>query len=471
MFVFTRPGRVQSKGRMGENLAARPPPRPAAEQSTTEEPDMASESITLEGHLIHGRVLANVLDEIAQVDGADYDIIDLHIGDHRDDVSFARIEVTASTEGDLARLLDRLQQHGANPDTVEDATLAEADVNGAFPSGFYSTTNLETEVRLGGRWIPVAHPEMDCGIVVDDSGPRTIPMEEVGRGMKIVMAGLGIRVAPVEPPRGERGRGFEFMSSDVSSEKPKALLVDRVAAHMREVKSSRARILWVAGPALVHTGAGPDLSALIRAGYVDALFAGNGLAAHDIESNMFGTSLGVHLEKGMPAEHGHEHHIRAINELRRHGSFRAAIDAGLFNDGIVYHLVRHGVDYLFGGSVRDDGPLPEVVSDMAQVQSRLRELIWGPSGDDLVGFCIVVGTMLHGIAAGNCLPASVPLACVDISQATVTKLMDRGSWQSIGIITDVGLFVRELAERLAAGEIRETEAERKAREAGARTRR
>jgi hypothetical protein len=186
---------------------------------------------------------------------------------------------------------------------------------------------------------------------------------------------------------------------------------------------------------------------------VNGVFAGNGLAAHDIEANLFGTSLGVYLEHGLPAEHGHEHHIRAINELRRHGSFRAAIDAGVFGDGIVFHLVRAGVDYLFGGSVRDDGPLPEVVSDMAEVQRRLRELIWGPNGNDLVGFCIVAGTMLHGIATGNCLPASVPLACIDINQATVTKLMDRGSWQSIGVITDIGLFISDLARRLAPEEL------------------
>ncbi len=431
---------------------------------------MPSETVALEGHLIGGRVLANVLDEIAQFEGAGYSIVDLRIGDGQNDLSFAELRVSASTEEDLARLLDRLQQHGANPETEEDAVLVPADVDGAFPENFYSTTNLDTEVRVGGRWIPVIHPEMDCGLVVEEENVRTIPMGDVEQGMRIVMAGLGIRVVPLEP-REEGGPGFGFMSSDISSEKPKALLLDQVAELMRGVKSEGKRILWVAGPAVIHTGAAPDLSALVRGGYVDALFAGNGVAAHDIESNMFGTSLGVHLEHGTPAEHGHEHHIRAINELRRHGSFAAAIEAGLFGDGIVYNLVRRAVPYLFGGSVRDDGPLPEVVSDTVDVQRRLRELIWGPDGDDLVGFCIVVGTMLHGIATGNCLPASVPLACVDINQATVTKLMDRGSWQSIGIITDVGLFIRELAERLVPSEVREPAADAEARAAGSRTRR
>ena len=412
---------------------------------------MPSETITLSGHIIDSLTLPGVLDEIIDF-GASYETVELRLGVRHEDESLARLRVTTETDDELSRLLDRLQHLGANPDTVEDAQIAEADVTGSFPEGFYSTTNLETEIRIDGHWVPVIHPEMDCGIVVSDEGARTIPMGEVSSGMRVVMAGLGIRVTPIDRPRGENRQAFEFMSSDVSSEKPKALLVAQVAQMLRGVKEQGRRIMWVAGPAVVHTGSGPDLCALIRAGYVDAFFAGNGVAAHDIESNMFGTSLGVHLDQGIAMEHGHEHHIRAVNQVRRHGSFTAAIDAGLIKGGIVYDLVSSGAEFVFGGSVRDDGPLPDVVTDMLEVQRRVRELIWGRDGDDLVGFCIVVGTMLHGIATGNCLPASVPLVCVDINQATVTKLMDRGSFQSVGIITDVGLFIRGLAERLAEEE-------------------
>jgi lysine-ketoglutarate reductase/saccharopine dehydrogenase-like protein (TIGR00300 family) len=415
-----------------------------------------SENVTLEGQIIDALTLPTVLDEIIAL-GASFEILDLQVGTRHEDPSFAKIKVTAEGEADLASVIERLRRHGANPETVEDVRLEVANRDGAFPPGFYSTTNLETEVRLHGHWIRVERPEMDCGIVVDDDGARTLPMADVRSGTSIVMRGLGIRVSPPERPRGDERQAFEFMSSDISSEKPKGLLVDQVAAQMKEIKGQGKRIMWVAGPALVHTGSAPDLCALIRAGYVDAFFAGNGLAAHDIEANMFGTSLGVNLHEGIAAEHGHEHHIRAINELRRHGSFEAAIEAGVFDDGVVYHLVKRGSSYLFGGSVRDDGPLPEVVTEMAEVQRRLRDLIWGADGQNLVGFCIVVGTMLHGIATGNCLPASVPLVCVDINQATVTKLMDRGSFQSMGIITDVGLFVRELAERLAPDEMLRTE--------------
>jgi lysine-ketoglutarate reductase/saccharopine dehydrogenase-like protein (TIGR00300 family) len=428
-----------------------------------------SETITLEGHILDSMALTKVLDEITEL-GASFRIVDLKIGAGNDDASVARIEITAGSEEELVGVIERMSQHGANADTVEDARLEIADVEGALPAGFYSTTNLETEVRLEGKWVRVDRPEMDCALVVENGRVRTIPMAEVQRGMSIVMGGLGLRVIPLESPGDDGGQSFEFMSSDVSSEKPKALLVEQVADQMREVKDRGERILWVAGPACVHTGAGPDMCALIRAGYVQALFAGNGVAAHDIESNMFGTSLGVYLAQGVPAEHGHEHHIRAINELRRHGSFKAAIDAGIFSDGIVYHLVKHGCEYLFGGSVRDDGPLPEVVSDMVEVQKRLRDIIWGQDGKP-IGFCIVVGTMLHGIATGNCLPASVPLVCVDINQATVTKLMDRGSWQSMGIITDVGLFIRELAELLAPDEVQRPSKDERVRLAASRTRR
>lgn len=429
---------------------------------------MPSENVVLQGHIIEALILPRALDEIIE-SGAGFEIVDLNVGTRHEDTSYAKIKVTADSEDLLARLIERLRQHGANPETVEDASFVEADRDGCFPPGFYSTTNLETEIRMEGAWRRVQRPEMDCGVVVEKNIPRTVAMSDVRAGMSIVMAGLGIRVLPLEIPSVGDRQVFEFMTSTVSSEKPKTLLVDQVADRMRAAKAEGARLLWVAGPAVVHTGSGPDVSALIRAGYVDALFAGNGVAAHDIESNMYGTSLGVYMSEGLPAESGHEHHIRAINEVRRHGSFKAAIDAGVFTDGIVYHLIKHDVDYLFGGSVRDDGPLPDVVTDMVEVQRQLREIIWGTGDKAPIGFCIVLGTMLHGIATGNCLPASVPLICVDINQATVTKLMDRGSWQSMGIITDIGLFISGLAERLAPDEIRRTDREAKVREAGTRT--
>ncbi|MCA1839602.1 MAG: TIGR00300 family protein, partial [Actinobacteria bacterium] len=252
---------------------------------------MPSEDVTLEGHIIDSLTLPTVLDEIVELGGT-FEIAELRVGTRHEDTSFARISVSTDDDDALAALVERLQQLGANPSTVEDAQLATADIAGSFPPGFYSTTNLETEVRVSGRWIRVVHPEMDCGIVVTGDDARTIPMAEVTSGMQIVMGGLGIRVTAPEKPRADDRQAFEFMSSNVSSEKPKSLLVEQVADQMRAVKERGERIMWVAGPAVVHTGSAPDVCALIRAGFVDALFAGNGVAAHDIESNMFGTSLG-----------------------------------------------------------------------------------------------------------------------------------------------------------------------------------
>jgi len=408
-----------------------------------------SEVVELRGHVIDSGLLGLVLDEIMER-GADYEIVRFDVGKRQGDSSYVAIQIDAPDERELMALIERLQSYGANPATDEDVTLRDAEQDGVFPEGFYSTTNLPTRIRLEGRWIDVANPEMDCGIVVDGRAgtARTIPMDEVRAGMALVCGVGGIKVSPRERPRpdGDAPR-FEFMSSEVSSEKPQALLVERVAEGMRECKAAGKKILWVAGPALVHTGSVQPTCALIRAGYMDVLFAGNALATHDIEGNLFGTSLGVSLSHGIPTEHGHEHHVRAINRVRRAGSIRAAVEQGIVTGGVMWHVVKHDVDHVLAGSVRDDGPLPEVIRDVMAAQQEMRRRI--PE----VGFALMVATLLHSIATGNMLPAHVPLVCVDINPASVTKLVDRGSVQSIGIVTDVGLFLRELAVRLAPDEL------------------
>jgi lysine-ketoglutarate reductase/saccharopine dehydrogenase-like protein (TIGR00300 family) len=242
-------------------------------------------------------------------------------------------------------------------------------------------------------------------------------------------------------PRGEEDE-FGFMSSAVSSEKPQALLVRQIAERLREVRDAGQRVLWVGGPAIVHTGAAPAMVRLVEAGWVDVLFAGNALATHDIEAALYGTSLGVDLARGSGVPHGHEHHIRAINTVRRAGSIAAAVQSGVLTGGVMHALVRAGKPFVLVGSVRDDGPLPDVYTDVIEGQRAMRAQLPG------VGFCIMVATMLHAIATGNLLPASVPLVCVDINPATVTKLADRGSAQAIGIVTDTGLFLEQLAREL-----------------------
>jgi lysine-ketoglutarate reductase/saccharopine dehydrogenase-like protein (TIGR00300 family) len=326
------------------------------------------------------------------------------------------------------------------------ATTRPAPADGVFPDDFYSTTNLETLVRLDREWLRVEQPEMDCGLVVAerDGRPvvRTVPVSDVRAGEQVVCGAAGVRVElPAPPVRGEET--FGFMSSAVSSEKPQALLVRQIADRLREVKAAGKRILWVGGPAVVHTGAAPAVVRLVRAGFVDVLFAGNALATHDIESALFGTSLGVDLARGSGVPHGHEHHIRAINTIRRAGSIAAAVDTGVLTSGVMHALVQAGKPFVLVGSVRDDGPLPDVHTDVIDGQRAMRAQLAD------VGFVIMVATMLHSIATGNLLPASIPLVCVDINPATVTKLADRGSAQATGIVTDIGLFLEQLARELA----------------------
>lgn len=404
---------------------------------------MRTETVEISGHLIDSGVLSRVLDDIREYDG-DYVIDRFDVGHEKTDISTARISVSAEDDESLQRLLMRLQTRGVNQVDPGQAETSLAERDGVFPDGFYSSTNLETDVRLNGTWIQVEHPEMDCGLIVDDSGDRvrvyTLPMADVRVGMKVVCGASGIKVRVPISTREEGG--FGFMESVVSSEKPQAVLVRQVADGMREAKAADKKVLWVAGPGVVHTGAAPAMVALVRAGFVDILFAGNAIATHDIEAALYGTSLGVDLAMGHGVEHGHEHHIRAINTIRKAGSIRAAVDQGVLTGGIMHALVTEGKDFVLVGSVRDDGPLPDVHTDVIEGQRAMRAQL------DDVGYCLMVATMLHSVATGNLLPASIPLVCVDINPATVTKLADRGSSQARGIVTDVGLFLEQLAGEL-----------------------
>jgi lysine-ketoglutarate reductase/saccharopine dehydrogenase-like protein (TIGR00300 family) len=397
-----------------------------------------SETVEITGHLMDSGVLARVLDDVLDY-GGDYTIEKLDVGKTHEDESYARIVVVADGHDDLERLLMRLQTHGVNQVDPGRARTSPAPADGVFPEDFYSTTNLETVVRLEEGWVPVEHPEMDCGLVVTGNRVRTVPVSDVRAGDSVVCGAAGIKV--VLQPREHKalGSSFEFMASTVSSEKPQALLVRQIADRMKEVKGDGGRILWVAGPAVVHTGASEPMAALVAHGWVDVLFSGNALATHDIESALFGTSLGVDLAHGQGVEHGHEHHIRAINTIRAAGSIAKAVDAGTLTAGVMHAMVKADKPFVLVGSVRDDGPLPDVYTDVIEGQRAMRAQLDG------VGFAIMVATMLHSIATGNILPASIPLVAVDINPATVTKLADRGSAQAIGIVTDIGLFLEQLA--------------------------
>jgi lysine-ketoglutarate reductase/saccharopine dehydrogenase-like protein (TIGR00300 family) len=402
----------------------------------------ATDVVEVSGHIIDSLILAKILDEIMDF-GADYRIVEMDVGKGPADQSRARIEVTAPDGEALADLLSRLHPHGAHPLHEPNAELVASTMEGVLPVGFYSTTNLPTWVKVGGDWLEVENPEMDCGLVVsaDRRRARTAPMHRVEMGELVVVGEEGVRVKPLERPSGRSP--FEFMASEVSSEKPKALLVAQVAERIRRSKSQGGRLLAVCGPALVHTGAGPDMASMVREGWVDVLFAGNGFATHDIESNMLGTSLGVSVREGHPTEGGHANHLRVISEVRRWGSIRAGVERGLLRSGVMYECVRQGIPFVLAGSIRDDGPLPDVITDVVVAQDTMRAHLGG------VRVAVMLASTLHAIATGNLLPAGVETYCVDINQAVVTKLADRGSHQALGLVTDVGLFLRDLVEHLA----------------------
>jgi lysine-ketoglutarate reductase/saccharopine dehydrogenase-like protein (TIGR00300 family) len=400
-----------------------------------------TEEIELRGHIIDSWVLPRVFDAVMDL-GGEFEVLDIRVGKKKDETSYARLRVTAPSAVQLAEIVTQLQELGAEVVGGGDVETKPAPRDGALPPDFYSTSNLPTEVRLSGRWIAVEGTEMDVAVVVDRKQNRasTRPMVHVKKGDPVAVGYEGIRVLPI--PRARESEVFSFMNSAVSSEKPKKLVIQEIAREMREVHERGGKVLFVGGPAIVHSGAGGRLAQMIREGHVDVLFGGNAIAAHDVESALYGTSLGVTLDSGLPAEGGHRNHMRAINAVRTAGSLAAAVESGLVQKGIMFEAVRKGIPMVLAGSIRDDGPIPDVVTDVIAAQERMRDALPG------VEMALMVCTMLHSIATGNLLPASVKTVVVDINPAVVTKLADRGSWQAVGLVTDAELFLRELADAL-----------------------
>lgn len=406
---------------------------------------MYSTDIELTGHLIDTQLLSRVIDGITE-SGGEFEIKESQIGRTHDDVSWARIAVSAQTCENLDRIIRKVVGLGAVAVDADEVGLAVVAKDGVCPDGFYSSTNMETLVNLGGEWIPVDNIEMDCAIVVDPVAKkaRCCPVGCVRKGEMAVIGSGGVRVEAMNKVADDEG--FSFMGSDVSSERQKALVVNEIAREMREIRSRGGKILMVAGPAVIHTGAGKYVARLVRAGYINVFFAGNAVAVHDVESVLHGTSLGVYLADGTSAPLGHMHHLLAINRIRDLGGLRQAVEKGVLTEGVMHALITNDVPFVLAGSIRDDGPLPDVITDSVQAQDAMRRSLPG------VEMALMISTMLHAIATGNLLPARVKTICVDINPATVTKLADRGSHQTIGIVSDVEWFLKELSSLLVEEE-------------------
>ena len=394
-----------------------------------------------EGHLIDSNILNAIFDKVIER-GAAFEVLEFSIGRTNDDFSRISLKVSAPSASGLQRLVEDLMQLGCNPADQTDALVRLADRDGCAPDDFYSTTNMRTQVRIGGRSLDVERQRMDAVIVIADGIAECRKLREVRTGDQIVCGVEGIRVTPEFR---ERDRGdFAFMSNEISSERRVEASVGRIAALMRDVRARGQQIVFVAGPVVVHTGGAAYFTELIRRGWVDTLLAGNALAVHDAELALFGTSLGVDLEAGTPVPGGHRHHMRAINAINRAGGVRPAVDSGVLTTGVMVECVRAGVEFVLAGSIRDDGPIVDTITDIIEAQERYAAALAS------AGLVIVLSTMLHGIGVGNMLPAWTPVVCVDINPAVVTKLADRGSSQTLGIVTDVGLFLHRLAQRLRA---------------------
>ena len=401
-----------------------------------------SEIVEAEGHLVDSQILSRVFDRVIAC-GASFEVLEFSLGRTNEEFSRLRLRVTAVEAPTLERTLAELVELGCTPAEVPDVTLKPAEADGVVPDDFYSTTNHRTQVRVAGTWVEAARQRMDAVILVRDGKAECRKLRDVRRGDPIVCGPLGIRIRPEFK---ERDRlGFAFMASGTSSERRTETAVRKIAALMREIKSEGGRIVFVAGPVVVHTGGTEAFCSLIRGGYVTALLAGNALAVHDIEHALYGTSLGVDLEHGTPREEGHKNHMRAINAINRCGSIRGAVEVGVLRSGVMHACVQRGVPFVLAGSIRDDGPLPDTEMDLMRAQEAYTKQLAGAK------MAVCLASMLHSIGVGNMLPAWVRMVCVDINPAVVTKLADRGSQQTVGVVTDVGTFLSLLAAELSPG--------------------
>jgi lysine-ketoglutarate reductase/saccharopine dehydrogenase-like protein (TIGR00300 family) len=402
-------------------------------------PSVHSEVVEAEGHLIDSQILNVVFDTVVK-HGASFDVLKFNIGRSNDEPSSISMRISSPTEQTLGLVLEELVALGCRLADKHDAQVRPAERDGCVPDDFYSTTNHRTMVRLNGQWVDVDRQRMDAVIVIEGDSARCRKLRDVRKGDDVVCGVNGIRVIPEFQERDRHG--FAFMTNEISSERRVEVGVSRIAAMMQEIKSAGGRIAVVAGPVVVHTGGGTHFQELIRGGYVDVVLAGNALAVHDVEQALFGTSLGVDLNTGKAIEGGHRHHMRAINIISKAGGLKAAVEQGVLTSGVMYECIRHDVKYVLAGSIRDDGPLPDTIMDLRVAQDCYAEALQD------VRLVLALSTMLHGIGVGNMLPSWVKMVCVDINPAVVTKLADRGSSQTIGIVTDVGLFLHRLAQRL-----------------------
>ena len=399
-----------------------------------------SQEIEVSGHLIDSSILTKIFDKIMDLHG-EFQVEEINIGKKKKDSSYARLSVTGKNQKHLDEILQTIYREGAVSKIQKGILLKKAPKDMVMPNDFYSTTNNHTQIFYKGHWLDVDNMMMDKCIVIRSGKAECVPIRSIRKGDKIVVSEEGIRILPPARPR-EGMNVFQFMGSSSSSERPTQHIARKVAEDIYKTQKHGGKIVLVGGPAIVHTGASDAVAQLIKLGYINAVLAGNALAVHDIEYSTLGTSLGMNVRDGTLAIRGHRNHMQAINAVFKAGSIDNMVKSGKLTKGIMYECVKNKVPFVLAGSIRDDGPLPDVITDVSVAQQKYKVILKDAS------LVIMVSTMLHSIATGNMLPADVKVIVVDINQPTVTKLMDRGTWQALGIVSDVGAFLPMVAHEI-----------------------
>ncbi len=400
------------------------------------------QSIEIKGHLIDSMILTRIFDKIMDLKG-DFNVLEFHVGKKKDELSYARLLISGNDKKHLDQLLASIYIEGAQPTKIDGVILKAAPNDMVMPIDFYSTTNNATQIFLNNEWIDVQNMMMDKCIVVDirNKNAECRKIRDIRKGDSIVTGEKGVRILPEERPR-EGIDIFQFMSGSSSSERPTQQIARKIARDIYNTKSTGGKIVVTAGPVVVHSGAAEFLAKMVRMGYIDGLLTGNALAVHDIENSLFGTSLGMNVKNGTLAIRGHRNHMQAINEVFRAGSIEQMVKKNVLKSGIMYECIKNNVQYALCGSIRDDGPIPGVITDVIEAQDRYREILTDTK------MVLMLSTMLHSIAVGNMIPARVKVVAVDISQAVVTKLLDRGTTQAIGVVSDIGAFLPMVLNQL-----------------------
>ena len=401
---------------------------------------MVQETVVLEGHLIDSDILKKVFDRVVE-EGGEFEVQEFRVGRTNDLPSFASLVVKAADPQALDRILEALAYLGAAAATIGDARFAPAEADGILPDEFYSTTNFDTFVRVAGAWVAARDQKMDCALVLRGGAPHCVKQGQVKKDEPVALRGAGIRVRP--PERSREQSVFGFMSNDISAEINKAIAIRGTAREMEKTRDTGERIVVVAGPAVVHSGGDVALARLVDRGWVDVILTGNAFATHDLEKAILKTSLGVCQMSGRGVEGGSRHHLYAINAVNRAGGIRAAVEAGVVTSGVMFEAVKKGIPFVLAGSIRDDGPLKDTITDMVAAQKAYVEALRG------AGMCLMLASALHSIAVGNLLPARVRTVCVDMTESVPVKLSNRGTLQAIGLVTDVGFFLERLEAELA----------------------